>query len=356
MVRINEKPVYFQIPADFKPGPKNGHMSEKHPVYAGAEKQVAEGMKQVWAGTLEQARSALASMPVATPERCPEPGKDVLISQKMVPVRDGAKVEIQIYKSPKVEPDAALVLHFHGGGWTVGGHFSEEAEHRYLGALPNVVAASVDYRMAPEHPYPIPANDCYDVLKWCKANASNLGINPERIILAGDSAGGNLTLITALKARDEGLTGIVAMKLAFPSVLHPKFMDQVPNKENYELLSMYQNCDDVILSGGLMETFLDFYVGKDPKPDPGHSPLLAADLSNLPPALVVVAGADPLRDEGIAVAERLKAAGGDVQLEKYSGLPHCFNFLFAQLPETKKAFDDIIAFVRKYAEGGRSLL
>lgn len=149
MVHISKKLEYVTLDPNFKPGPKNGHLSEKDPGYAAVEEATLAALNPMWGDDIpmDKFKEAWATAPPAIPENCPVPGKDVLLSRTRVPVRDGTTVEIKVYRSPKVEPDAALVLRTHGGGWTVGTHEMEEAENRYFGALPNVVVVSVDYRM-----------------------------------------------------------------------------------------------------------------------------------------------------------------------------------------------------------------
>lgn len=135
--------------AAFKPGPRYGHLSEPHPQAASIFSPMEEGMLAVWNSDMSMAefKELFRTAPPALPEGCPEPGRDVAITYEKVRVRDGAEVEVKIWKSTTPRKNSALVLRMHGGGWTVGAHESEEAENRYLGALPNVVVVSVDYRM-----------------------------------------------------------------------------------------------------------------------------------------------------------------------------------------------------------------
>ncbi|KAH8671498.1 alpha/beta hydrolase fold-3 domain-containing protein [Xylariales sp. PMI_506] len=356
MVFVKSKPEYTEFPVDFKPGPRYGYASTIDAEYAAVEEATEEALKPMWGGDvpMDKFKEAWATAPPAIPEDCPVPGKDVILSHTQVPVSDGTAVEIKIYRPPVFRPKSALVFRMHGGGWTVGAHETEEAENLYFGALPNVVVVSVGYRMAPEYPFPYPINDSWDVLKWCKSNWETLGIDPERIILAGNSGGGNMAVCIALRAKQEGLTGIVAQSVVFPVTCHPKFFDQVPNRENYELLSYFQNANAGIVNSARMEFFWDCYLGKDPKPDTRHSPLLHTidALKGLPPALVQVGGVDPLRDEGLAYAEAMKAAGNDVTVKIWAGLPHCF-YMFTGFKSTKEYFKGTIDFVKKFANDER---
>ncbi|ORY68930.1 esterase/lipase/thioesterase [Pseudomassariella vexata] len=360
MVVFKSKPEYTVLDPNFQPGPKNGHLSERDPEYAAVEKAAEEALRPLWYNDLpiDQWRKLWTTAPPPIPKGCPELGKEVSESYGKVPVRDGTEIEIKIYKSttPRNRNDALLVFRMHGGGWTVGGHVTEEAESRYLAALENVVVVSVDYRMAPEFPFPYPIEDSWDVLKWCKANGSSLGINPEKIIIAGNSSGANMAAVLAIRARDEGLTGIVAQILAVPVTCHPKLFSQVPNAEKYELLSYEQNHNAGVIDTVRMEFVWDCYVGTNPESDPRHSPLLneIPALKRLPPALVQVAGCDPMRDEGIAYAEVLKEAGNEVELTIYKGLPHCF-YGFTELKRTAEYFEKVVAFVKKYADADAGL-
>jgi acetyl esterase/lipase len=149
MVVIKSKSDYV-ITDNFKPGPKNGHLSEKDPEFVEVEATTVEALAPLWAAEvpLDKFKESWLLAPPALPEGCPEPGRDVFISKMKVPVRDGTQIEIQIYRPSEPRTDAALVFRMHGGGWTVGSHEIEEAENRYLGALPNAVVVSVDYRMS----------------------------------------------------------------------------------------------------------------------------------------------------------------------------------------------------------------
>ena len=148
---LKPKPEYVQLDPNFQPGPRNGHLSEPHPVYESAFGPVEEIMARIWNSDipLAELRKALSGAPPTVPDSCPEPGRDVYISYTKVPVRDGTPIELKIYKSAK-NPNplnAALILRMHGGGWVVGSHETEAAELLYLGALPGVVLVSVDYRL-----------------------------------------------------------------------------------------------------------------------------------------------------------------------------------------------------------------
>ncbi|KAF7545156.1 hypothetical protein G7046_g9627 [Stylonectria norvegica] len=345
MVVAKSEPEYTQLDPNFKALPKNGHLSELDPEFALMKPMVDSMIEQMWepSMTLEAFR-ALWLTPSPPPEGCPVEGEDVLTETLNIPVRDGAEIEVKIYRAKEKKPGSALVARFHGGGWVVGGHCTEHRENLIIAGKTNSVVVSVDYRMAPEFRFPYSVNDCFDALKWAKANASSLGADSEKIILAGGSAGGQLAAVVALMARDEGISGIVAQLLCFPVTCHPKFL---PTDGKYEFGSVQQNYNASIVNAVRLEWFLDEYM-PTPTDDWRMSPLLAPSLKGLPPALVMVAGYDTLRDEGIAYAERLKADGVETELVTYQGMPHCFYGLSTH-PKTVDYYSRVAKFVGKYS-------
>ncbi|KAL2757944.1 hypothetical protein ACRALDRAFT_1074762 [Sodiomyces alcalophilus JCM 7366] len=329
MVQLKAKPDYTKVDPNFKPLPKNGWLSTIDPEFAKVKDAADAAVAQLWEPGLDMAAFKAAWMsPPPAPEGCPVEGVDVATELRKIPMRDGAEIEIKIYKSktPSAETPA-LVVRFHGGGWVVGGHTTEEPESLLLAGKANVVVVSVDYRMAPEYVFPYAIDDCWDAAKWAKANAASLGADPERIIFIGSSAG----------------AGLAAGALNFPAVCHPKFFPH----DKYEGGSYQQNHDASVVDAIKMEFFLDLYI-PNPTPDPGHSPLLADSLKGTAPALVQVAGLDPLRDEGIAYAERLQAEGVPVELHTYQGMPHCF-YMFAAHPKSADYYSRSLEFVKKAA-------
>ncbi|KAL3423499.1 lipase esterase [Phlyctema vagabunda] len=234
----------------------------------------------------------------------------------------------------------------HGGGWVVGRHEVDGAENVYAAVNRGIIVASVDYRKAPEHPFPQALDDSYDGLLWCKRNAKLLGINPEKIVLSGSSAGANLAAALALEARDNSISGIRAQVLHFPSVCHPKFFPS----DQYEFGSYVQNYSNCVLGTLRMETFLDAYM-PNPHPDHRFSPLLAESLTDLPPTLIQCAGADILRDDAYAFAEALKAEDVEVEIHCYPGLPHCFPAILTTASETSQFYERYCEFLEMYKCG-----
>ncbi|EXJ56087.1 hypothetical protein A1O7_09018 [Cladophialophora yegresii CBS 114405] len=320
--------------------PKHGHLSEIDPEFAQLKDEADKNFAILWSLPLDQFKAAWLSAPVPFPENAPQPGQDYQVLEQLVPVRDGTNVGLKVYRPSKCQSKTTLVLKAHGGGWVVGSHETEEVENRFLAAKGNAVVVSVDYRMAPEYKYPYAIDDCFDILQWCKSNAEALSIDPQRIIVAGGSAGGNIAIL-AQKARDEKVSGIVGQILNIPVTCHPKLFPS----DRYPVGSYQQNKDASVIDAPKMLWFWDQYL-PNAEPEVYASPLLAKDFSGLPPALIQVAGMDPLRDEGLAYAEALKAAGVPVTLHTFKGLPHGFYF-FPQLKQSLEYWMNCVDFVQK---------
>ncbi|HEV7770672.1 MAG TPA: alpha/beta hydrolase [Solirubrobacterales bacterium] len=220
---------------------------------------------------------------------------------------------------------APLLLFFHGGGWVVGDLDTHDGVCRFLAAAAGVTVLSVDYRLAPEHPFPAAVEDAWAAFAWVAANTTALGGDPGRVAIGGDSAGGNLAAVVCLLAREAGQ--LPAMQL----LLYP-ITDAVGGQRSRQLFA-----EGFRLTTADMEWFETHYLpaGID-RADPRVSVLRAADLSRLPPAYVATAGFDPLRDEGEAYAARMREAGVRVALQRHAGLPHSFANL-TTLSRTSKA-------------------
>ncbi|KAK8055608.1 hypothetical protein PG993_000835 [Apiospora rasikravindrae] len=356
---LKSKPDYVDLDADFTPLPKHGHLTQPHAEYAVVQPAIDAMYDQIWAlpdfdAFREVGRGVDALMPPGGPGRA----RDVVTEFLHFPARDGYTIELKVYKSPKMQKGAALMLRMHGGGWCVGGHETDGAESVYAAARHNIVVVSVDYRLlcmrltahtnnsAPEHPAPQQLHDSFDALLWCKSNAEKLGIDSEKIIVAGNSAGGNLAAAVAIEARNRGITGIAAQILHFPQVCHPKFFP----KDRYEFGSYIQNAKASVLSLAMDECFLDAYVPDLCAPDArSHWPLLADSHRELPPALIQCGGNDVLRDDAFAYAEALEAAGVEVEIHAYPGLPHCFAMVVPTLSDTQEFYRRYDAFLDKHA-------
>ena len=202
-----------------------------------------------------------------------------------------------------------LVVYFHGGGWVIGDLEIVDKPCRALANASHCVVASVNYRLSPETKFPGPAEDCYAATKWLAEHAHAIGANGRFVAVAGDSAGGNLAAVVALMARDRGGPALSYQVLIYP-VTAPAAGTQSA--------SYQENADGYLLTKGSMEWFWDHYLtAPDDGKNPHAAPLHAADLSRLPPAMVITAEFDPLRDEGLAYTKRLQEAGVSVNAVHY---------------------------------------
>ncbi|KOS20405.1 AB hydrolase superfamily protein [Escovopsis weberi] len=342
---------YHTIDPNFKPLPKYGYLSKETAKYA-AEKPSFDAMwAEVWtADKVEKARSLeLALMKKLNDEILPrQPDMDE--SSLEYQSRDGHASSLRVFKTRAVadgayDRPATLVLTFHGGGCVVGSHESCYIECVNAARQGNVVAVSVQYRLAPEHAFPVPSNDCFDSLLWCKKNHEKLGIDPEKIIVAGASAGGHLAASVAIQARDQGVTGIVGQMLHCPWTCLPQFLPL----DKYEMGSHFQNLDATMINYYVAVFCGDLYV-PDAKPGEAHSVLLAPSHANLPPAFITIAGGDPLRDEDFAYVDVLRAAGVQAEAYIYPGMPHVFWWFTPDHPETAQFFERYGNFIKKFCE------
>jgi acetyl esterase len=229
-----------------------------------------------------------------------------------------------------------VLVWYHGGGFVIGDLETADRTCRKLAIGAGALVISIDYRLAPEHPFPAGADDCITALRWIVDHAKELGGDPSRIAIGGDSAGGNLAAVTALRARDAGLP------LRHQLLVYP-VTDCTMSSSSYE-----ENAEGYLLSADSMDWFIGHYLGgtTDAK-DPHVSPLHADDVSGVAPALVITAEFDPLRDEGEAYAERLRDAGVDVEVRRFDGQVHGFFGLGSIWPAANDAVDLAIAHLRK---------
>lgn len=247
----------------------------------------------------------------------------------------GGPIPIRLYRPEGTSPMQALVW-FHGGGFVIGGVDEADSVCRQLVSESGIVVASVDYRLAPEHPYPAAADDSFAATSWLSANAANLGLDAARLAVGGDSAGGNLAAVVSLRARDEGRPPIAFQLLVYPVT------DATMSRESYK-----QNGEGYFLTTDAMRWFLDRYL-PDPsdRTDPYAAPLAAKDLSGLPPALVITAEYDPLRDEGEAYGARLREAGVLTTVSRYEGMMHGFFTMAASFDDGARAMSEACAALR----------
>ncbi len=247
-----------------------------------------------------------------------EPVEMAEVEALEIPV-DGGAIAARGYTPEGLGAGAAPgLVYFHGGGFVVGSLDTHDRLCRKLADLARCKVIAVDYRLAPEHPFPGPVEDAIASFRWAAANAGALGLDPARIAVGGDSAGANLSAVLCQVVRDAG----DAVRPCFQLLVYPA-TDLVG-----EYASRDENAEGYMLTRRLLDYFSAHYLGGSGEPeDPRRSPLLAPSLADLPPALVVTAEYDPLRDEGAAYADAMKAAGVDVTYRDYPGMLHgFFNF------------------------------
>jgi len=231
----------------------------------------------------------------------------------MIPMRDGHEIKARIYKAT-TKNNLPVIVYYHGGGFVLYDIESHDRVCRRLADNNKSIVISIDYRLAPEHKFPVPVNDCYDSLIWVSENVSLFGGNIERISVAGDSAGGNLATVCCILARDLDGPKIHSQILIYPTV-----------DGTFQFASIERNGKGYLLTKERMEWFVEQYAGdENDKSDPLFSPIYQEDLVGLPPAFVFTAEFDPLHDEGAAYAQKLKDAGVHTKYKMYEGMIHGF--------------------------------
>ncbi|MBF6557126.1 MAG: alpha/beta hydrolase [Acidimicrobiales bacterium] len=279
--------------------------------------------------TPEEARAGFAALAaLAGPPEDPVPTEDRSVPGPSV------DIPVRIYR-PEADRPLPVVVYFHGGGWVIGDIASHDTTCQRLASGVPAIVVSVDYRLAPEHRFPAAVEDCDAATSWVSAHASEFGGDPARLAVAGDSAGGNLAAVVALHARDAGGPPIAFQLLIYPGTDMTR-----------SLPSHAENGTGYLLDSDTIGWFMDNYLaGADPR-HPDASPLFAEDLSGLPPALVVTAEFDPLRDEGEAYAERLRRAGVMVTTSRYDGMIHGFYGLDSVFDAAKRATGETVEALR----------
>jgi len=259
-----------------------------------------------------------------------EPIALAAIRDEQIVMRDGENIRLRIY-NPTDQKDLPLIIFFHGGGFVTRTIESHDLVCRRLSHLNQAVVVSVDYRLAPEYKFPIPHQDCYDATTWIADNAHQLGGDPDRLTVMGDSAGGNLATVVSILSRDLNGPKIKNQVLIYPTV------DARLNHPSIDKFS-----EGYFLTKPLMNWFLDHYKSKEEDiHDPLMSPLLTEDLSDLPPAFVFTAAYDPLKDEGAAYAKKLESAGNEVVFKEYPNVIHGFINMPKISKECLEAHEDI---------------
>ena len=260
----------------------------------------------------------------------------IAVEDGLVQGRD-AKIPIRLYRA-RPEPGLPCTLYLHGGGWVLGNLDTNDSIAWGLAEGTGAAVVAVDYRLAPENPYPAAFRDCQDVLGWMPGAGEARGIDPRRLAVCGDSAGGNLAAAVSLAARDAGGPDLAAQALVYP------VLGTDVDNESYR-----RNADAPMLTRVEMVHYLDTYLGEGrADPEPYAMPLAADDVGGLPPALVHTAEYDPLRDEGRLYADRLAAAGNEVVYRCAASMIH--GFLRARFagPAARAEFDALCGFLRRH--------
>jgi acetyl esterase len=265
------------------------------------------------------------------------------IEQRTVGYGDLTDIPVRIYWPPTAaDTDLPVVVFYHGGGWSLGDLDTHDALARAHAVGAEAIVVSVDYRLAPEHPFPAGIDDSWAALRWVAEHAAELGGDPSRIAVAGDSAGGNISAVMTQLARDNGGPALVFQLLWYPSVT-----------ADLSLPSFTENAFAPILDREVIEAFVTWYVpgmdiSTDPKGLPAKlAPANAADLSGLPPAFISTAEHDPLRDDGARYAELLEAAGVPVELSNEPTLVHGYASFALIVPAAAEATNRGLAALKK---------
>lgn len=299
--------------------------------------QIMQVMEQVAALGLPAAHTVSpAEARVNAKLRPRAPGPEVAkVEDRNIPGPDG-DVPVRIY-TPEGDGPFPILAWYHGGGWVVGDLESADGSARNLCVGGQCVVVSVDYRLAPETKFPGPAEDCWAATTWAADNAFSFNGDPTRLAVGGDSAGGNLAAAMSLMAADRG-----GPEIAFQLLVYPV------TDADFNSVSYGENGEGYSLTKATMQWYWDHYLsGGEDAANPYAAPLQAKSLAGQPPALVITAEYDPLRDEGEAYAKRLREAGVEATSTRYDGVIHGFFSMGAVVDKGQQAVDEASAALRK---------
>jgi acetyl esterase len=320
MQAVIDQYAKFNAPALEKLSPEN---ARNNPTLKNAVEEMAAG--SALTRTLNVARPSL-------------PEQVEAIRHLLIP---GPKDDIlaRVYY-PSEDRNLPVIVYFHGGGWVIANLDVYEPSCRALSNAAEAIVVSVAYRQAPEHKCPAAVEDAYAATNWIMENAAQLGGDPSRVALAGESAGGNLATVACQIVKENGGRMPVAQLLIYPVT------DARGGYRSYE-----ENVNSAPLKTSMMSWFLKHYLKTDlQKLEKYVSPILAEDLSGLPPAIVITAEFDPLRDEGEAYAAKLAAAGVSVMAKRFDGVSHEFFGLTGTVGKAKEALDFAVEGLKKVFE------
>jgi len=289
----------------------------------------AGGGPALWEMSVDEARAMSAVMSAMD-----DPPEVAAVEDRVIPGPAG-DLPVRIY-TPDAPAPRPVMAFFHGGGFVICSVETHDGLARRLANATGAVVVSVEYRLAPDARCPAAAEDCYAATQWAHDHAATLGADSGRLIVAGDSAGGNLAAVVTLMARERGAPPIAHQVLVYPVI------DAACDAPSYT-----ENAEGYFLSAAGMHWFWDQYLGLDGDGTHHHaSPIRASDFSGLPPAVVITAEFDPLRDEGEAYAEALRAAGVPVTMQRYDGMIHGFVSMPMMFPEAGDAITLIVDAVQ----------
>jgi acetyl esterase len=292
--------------------------------------RMARGATPLYEMTLAEARAAdLADIRAGGGDA--EPVFEV--TDRTFPGPDG-ELPVRVYR-PSADRPLGTLVYFFGGGWTLGGIDTSDGVCRALANAAGCLVVTPGYRRAPEHPFPAAVNDCLAAVSWVAENADALGA--DRIAVGGDSAGGNLAAVVAQQNRD-----LAAQLLVYPNTCYHAATDSLRDNDDRWMFNRHS----------VDWYWRNYLTAPEDGRDPRVSPLLAPDLSGLPPALVITAEYDPLRDEGERYAEAMLAAGVPVELTRYDGMAHGFFTMSGVLDDARRAVAQAAEYLRKNVSDG----
>lgn len=298
---------------------------------------------------VEIGRPRFETVPVAEARAAYRNSREVLQPdpRPITEVRDiempgpGGPLALRLYRDGASAGRSPVLVYFHGGGWVIGDLDSHDGICREMAHRSGAAVVAVDYRLAPENPFPAAVDDCFAAVTWVAENARALGVDAGRISVGGDSAGGTLAVVTAMLAKEARAPELVSQVLVYPVTdlrmghpSHGRLAEQPP------------------IPRSTLQWFYDAYVpSRDEQTDWRVSPVLADEerLGGLPPTLLITAGYDPLGDEGLELGERIAALGGAVEDARFDGQIHGFLTMGRLNAETDVALDRIGAFIRKHS-------
>lgn len=313
------------------------HSPEIHARLSPPMRQLVERMARVSAPALHtlppvQARQAYAASGGILEVPAPDLPR---VQELQVPVRDGTALRARLL-APSEAPGLPVLLYLHGGGFTIGSIDTHDTLCRVLAQHSGAAVLTLDYRLAPEHRFPTAVHDAWDALHWlANIGAAQLGLDANRLAVGGDSAGGTLAAVSALLARDAGLP------LALQLLIYPG-TTALQDTESHALYA-----HGPVLDKASIDWFFAQYIDREQRTDWRFAPLLADDVDGVAPAWLGLAECDPLVDEGVQYADKLRLAGVPVDLEIYRGVVHGFVQMGRALPEARQFHQDAGAALRR---------